>query len=118
MAKLVGFLFFFAMATSNALALEGREGNGLRSEVQHEICTENAVTIVGRIQIYGNSPHTFAGIIDRNGVEYAIYPPELERKLRTLQSHLIEFTVVVLAAPQSLILRGGTVTPLKWNILR
>jgi hypothetical protein len=34
----------------------------------------NMKTLTGRIQIYGNEPHTFAGIIDEDGTEYAIYP--------------------------------------------
>jgi len=106
MAKFVSFLLVFAITSSNAFSLEGRE--------------ENTVRLVGRIQIYGNAPHTFAGIIDENGVEYAIYPPELEERLRALQGHLIEFTVIALDEPRgfgSLVLRGGTVKPLKWDLI-
>jgi len=78
-------------------------------------------TLTGRIQIYGNEPHTFVGIIDENGAEYAVYPPEQEEKLRKLQGHLIEFTVIFLDKPQgygSLFLQGGTITPLEWRIIR
>jgi hypothetical protein len=76
--------------------------------------------IVGQVQIYGSEPHTFAGILDENGVEYSIYPPEKEKEIRSLQGHLIEFTVVVLEEPRgfgSLFLKGGAVTPVEWKIL-
>ncbi|MCL2193165.1 MAG: hypothetical protein FWB78_07205 [Treponema sp.] len=102
MAKLVGVIFLFAITASNALALEWRKENDPQMK--------STVTLVGRIQIFGNAPHTFAGIIDENGMEYAIYPPEQEERLRTLQGHLIEFTVVILDEPMgfgSLVLRGG-----------
>jgi hypothetical protein len=81
---------------------------------------ENTIKILGKIQIYGNEPHTFVGIIDENGTEYAVFPPAKEEELRTLQGYLIEFTVILLDEPQgygSLFLKGGTVTPIKWEIL-
>ena len=80
----------------------------------------STVKITGRIQIYGNEPHTFAGIIDENGVEYAIYPPSKEDELRTLQGYVIEFIVEMLDEPRGLgglQLRGGTVTPVEWRII-
>jgi hypothetical protein len=78
--------------------------------------------ILGRVQIYGNEPHTFVGIVDQNGTEYAVYPSSQEEELRKLQGYLIEFTVVFLdeEEPQSyggLFLKGGTVTPVTWEIL-
>jgi len=61
------------------------------------------------------------GIADEKGIEYAVYPQEQEEKLRNLQGHLIEFTVILLEKPQgygSLFLKGGTVTPVNWEIIR
>jgi len=56
--------------------------------------------LTGRVQIYGNVPHTYLGIVDEKGIEFAVYPPEQEEKLRGLQGHLIEFTVIFLYKPQ------------------
>jgi len=78
------------------------------------------VKILGMVQVYGNAPRTFVGIVDENGTEYAVYPPALEDKLRDLQGHLIEFTVIFLDTPNafgSLFLKGGTVEPVKWEII-
>ena len=78
------------------------------------------VKITGRVQVYGNEPHTFVGIVDLNEVEYAVYPISKENELRRLQGHLIEFTVVFIDEPKafgSLFLRGGTVTPIEWKIM-
>ena len=82
--------------------------------------TNNMTKLTGRVQIYGSEPHTFVGIVDGNGTEYAVYPREKEEELRKMQGHLIEFTVVFLDDPQaygSLFLKGGTVTPLNWEII-
>jgi hypothetical protein len=84
------------------------------------ISMKNTVKITGTVQIYGNEPHTFAGIAGENGKEYAIYPPSSEDELRALQGHLIDFTVIILDEPKgygSLFLRGGTVTPVEWRII-
>jgi len=85
--------------------------------------SENCMTkITGRIQIYGNEPHTFVGIIDRqDGMEYAVYPPSKEEELRGLQGRLIEFTVIKQDKPMGLgglQLRGGTVTVVEWRIVQ
>ena len=82
---------------------------------------ENIVKILGRIELFGSGLHVFAGIVDENGTAYAIYPPSTEVELRSYQGHLIEFTVVKLDEPRgagALFLRGGTVTPLGWEIVR
>ena len=82
---------------------------------------ENMKKITGRIQIYGNEPHTFTGIVDGDGTEYAVYSPSHEEELRRLQGHLIEFTVVFSDEPKgygALFLKGGTVTPVKWEIIQ
>jgi hypothetical protein len=76
--------------------------------------------ITGRVVIFGNEPHTFVGIVSQDGTEYAVFPTDQEKELRTLQGHLIEFTVILLDKPQgygSLFLKGGTVTPVKWEII-
>ena len=78
------------------------------------------VKITGMVQVYGNTPHLFVGIVDENGTEYAVYPPAQEDKLKALQGHLIEFTVIFLDPPRgfgSLFLKGGTVEPVKWEII-
>ena len=77
--------------------------------------------IIGKVQIYGSEPRTFVGIVDQDKTEYAVYPASQENELRKLQGHLIEFTVVFLDEPQgygSLFLKGGTVTPVKWEIIQ
>jgi hypothetical protein len=82
---------------------------------------ENTAKITGMVQVYGNEPHTFVGIVDEKGIEYAVYPPSSEAELIKLQGHLIAFTVIVLDEPKGeggLYLKGGTVTPLSWEILR
>jgi len=75
----------------------------------------NTTIITGKIQIYGTEPHTFVGILDDNGTEYAVYSPLYEQDLRRLQGHIIEFTVVLLDEPKNyggLFLKGGTVIPI------
>ena len=82
---------------------------------------DNTIKITGRVEIFGNVPHTFIGIVSEDGRQYAVYPPEQEEQLKSLQGHLIEFTVELLDEGRgygSLFLRGGTVTPLSWEILR
>jgi hypothetical protein len=82
---------------------------------------EDSVKILGTVQIFGNEPHSYAGIVDEEGYQYSIYPPSQEELLRGLQGHLIEFTVIKLETPQgygSLFLRAGTVTPVSWEIIR
>jgi hypothetical protein len=79
------------------------------------------ITIVGIVQIYGADPSTFVGIVDQDGTEYAIYPPEKERELRALQGHLIEFQVIFENGQENyggLFLGGGTVIPVKWKVLQ
>ena len=120
-------VFLFMLTAINLFALGRREK---MNDFQHSFAdnietinagAENTIKILGRVQIYGNEPHTFLGIIDENGVEYAVYPQSREEELRKLQGHLIEFTVIVLDNPQgygSLFLRGGTVTPITWGIIQ
>ena len=80
---------------------------------------ENTSKILGMVRIYGNEPHTFVGIRSEDGIEYAVYPPSQERELRRLQGHLIEFTVIFPdEGDGSLVLRGGTVTPVSWRLIQ
>jgi len=82
---------------------------------------KSTVKITGKIVIYGNEPHTYAGIVDQNGTQYAIYPPSVEAELRSLQGYLLEITAVLSDEPLgygSTFLKGGTVTPIKWEILQ
>ena len=124
--KIVFFLVFVTLVTLNLFSFGRREKvsdsldpQNNNVEAVEAVCQENARIILGTIQIYGNEPFTFAGIVDETGNEYAIYPPYREYELRKLQGHLIEFTVVLLEEPRGhggLFLRGGTVTPLNWEI--
>jgi hypothetical protein len=105
-----------ASSPANIEAVETIDGGNGSS-----INMRNTVKITGTVQIYGNEPHTFAGIAGENGEEYSIYPPSCEDELRTLQGRLIDFTVIILDEPKGyggLFLRGGTVTPVEWRIIR
>jgi len=83
---------------------------------------EKTETITGRVVIFGSEPFTYAGIVAEDNTHYAILPPEKEKELRGVQGQLLKFTVVfVTPAEQSLAsinLKGGTVTPISWEILR
>jgi hypothetical protein len=127
--KLIAFVLFFAAAVTGAFSCGRKEKNNsqpLPVETpgmgeQLNTGTENTAKLIGRVQIYGNEPHTFVGIVDEEGTEYAVYPPAEEEKLRALQGRLIEFTVVFLDGPRGeggLYLKGGTVTPVSWEIIR
>jgi len=112
--KQIIFLLFFICIIPNAFPCGKKEKkNSQASTVE--------IKIIGRVKIFGNEPHTFVGIVDEKGTEFAVYPREQEEKLRKLQGHLIEFTVIVLDEPKgegSLYLKGGTVQPLEWSIIR
>lgn len=108
-------VLFFVMFTIAPFFLFS---SGIKEEMNN---AEGAVKITGKIEIYGSEPHTFVGIVDENGTEYAVHAPSREDELRRLQGRLIEFTVVFLDDPQvfgSLFLKGGTVEPLGWVIIR
>jgi len=79
------------------------------------------MTIRGTVVIYGNEPHTYAGIRKEDGTKvYAIYPADAERTLRALQGRLVRFKVILLDTPAgegSLYLTDGTVRPKSWKIV-
>lgn len=79
------------------------------------------MTFRGMVKIFGNEPHTYAGIQTEDGVKtYAVFPAESEKLIRKLQGRLVEFTVVLLykkAGTGSLYLKDGTVQPLSWKIV-
>ena len=122
--KLLLLVIFIAFSTFNLYAFGRREkmNEPQTSPSECYVTTiENTITLIGRVQVYGNEPHTFVGIVDENGIEYAVYPPKQEALLRGLQGHLIKFTVIMLNEPRgfgSLILTGGTVTPVTWQIIQ
>jgi len=97
-------------------------GESVATADQADVSINNTTIITGTIQIYGNEPHTFVGIIDHHDrTEYAVYPPAKEEELKRLQGHLIEFTVIKQDEPMGfggLQLNGGTVTVLEWRIIR
>ena len=124
--KVIVFLLFFVFVIPGAFPCGKKEKSNAQPVSAETVSTEgqgtkNLIKIIGRVQIYGSEPHTFVGIVDERENEYAVYPPEKENELRRLQGHLIEFTVVFLEKPQaygSLFLKGGTVTPVTWEIIR
>jgi len=75
-------------------------------------------TLVGRIAVFGNEPHTFVGIVDEHDVAYSIYPPNNEAELRKLQGNLIEFTVILLNKPQGYAgkVLGRSLTLIEWKV--
>ncbi|MDR1301205.1 MAG: hypothetical protein LBK43_01890 [Treponema sp.] len=83
--------------------------------------TVNTQTIRCRVEVYGNEPHTYVGILsEADGKLYAVYPPEQEAKLRVLQGRRLEMTLRFLEKPQgygSLFLKDGTVNPVSWKIV-
>jgi hypothetical protein len=124
--KIIVFLLFFICVIPNVFPCGKKEKNNVQPVTVESAGAEgrgtgNMSKITGRVKIFGNEPHTFAGIVDENGTEFAVYPPEQEEKLRKLQGHLIEFTVIVLDEQKgegSLYLKGGTINPLEWSIIR
>ena len=131
------FVLVFVLTAFNLLAFGRREkvndtqhlqaqaqpGNieAIDSNSQAGAEMENTINIVGTVRIYGNEPHTFAGILGEDGTEYAVFPPSKENEIRELQGHLIEFAVILLEDGQgygSLFLRGGTVTPVSWRLVQ
>jgi hypothetical protein len=127
--KAIVFLLFFTFIIPNVFACGRKEKKNsppvtvenFSTEGQNNSGTGNVIKLIGRVQIYGNEPHTFVGITDEKGTEFAVYPPEQEEKLRQLQGRLIEFTVIVLDEPRgygSLFLNGGTINPIEWSIIR
>jgi hypothetical protein len=46
------------------------------------------------VRVWGNEPHTYAGIETADGKRYAVFPAEKEKEIRDLQGNLIEFTVI------------------------
>jgi len=128
--KVIVFLLFFIFILHNVFPCGKKEARNPQplpaaspdiSAGQVNTGTNNMTKLTGRVQIYGSEPHTFVGIVDENGKEYAVYPREKEEELRKLQGYLIEFTVIFQDDPQaygSLFLKGGTVTPVKWEIMR
>jgi hypothetical protein len=81
---------------------------------------DNISVITGRVEVFGNEPHTYVGIVDINDIQYAVYPRSKEDELRRLQGRMIEFSVefVDVQTYGSMFLRGGTVTPISWVIIR
>ena len=118
------FIFLFTFAAFNLFSLGNREKIGDSPSANVETSgadMKNTIKITGRIMIYGNEPHTSVGIVDEKGTEYAISPASREEELRTLQGHLIEFTVFFpdeSVCNDDLCLLGGTVTPVEWRIIR
>jgi len=114
------FLAFIIISLFSCATAANRKNEAVKNTKNCERTNMEINTkITGRVQVYGNEPHTFVGIVDMNGIEYAVYPRSKEDELRQLQGHLIEFTVVFLDEPKaygSLFLKGGTVKPIKWEI--
>ncbi|MCL2042558.1 MAG: hypothetical protein FWG89_00305 [Treponema sp.] len=110
---------FLAVATLSILSCV-TAGESIHDSPDHVSGEESTVRITGRVQIYGNEPFTFVGIIDEDNAEYAVYPPSVADELRSLQGYVIEFTVILPDEPQgdnSMFLLGRTVTPVSWRVI-
>ena len=124
--KVIVFLLFFVFVIPGVFPCGKKEKSNAQPVSAETVSTEgqgtkNLIKIIGRVQIYGSEPHTFVGIVGEDGTEFAVYPPEQEEKLRKLQGRLIEFTVIFLDEPKtygSLFLKGGTINPVEWSIIR
>jgi hypothetical protein len=117
----MGVLIILTVSSPSGLFAMGK-GDASSSPPQSEgpEAPANARIIRGRVRVYGNEPHTYAGIETTDGKRYAVFPAEKEKEIRNLQGNLVEFTVVFSEKPQgygSLFLRDGSVTPLSWRIL-
>ena len=111
-------LFLFILMAANAFAF-GRREAARESQASPPV---NSITFLGTLVLYGNEPVSFAGIISVEGTEYAVYPREMVEELRTLQGHLIEFTILPLAEEEArglenTYLGGGWVRLLSWKII-
>lgn len=93
-----------------------------RPEKSVESAAEETIVLRGYVRVFGNEPHTYAGIeLEGKSKTYAVYPADAEMKVRALQGHLVEFTAIALDGPKGeggLYLSDGTVTPLSWKILK
>jgi heme/copper-type cytochrome/quinol oxidase subunit 2 len=120
MMKHIIFFVLLFLAASSVFSFGRREKKAQPPQPEPNTnIVETTITILGSVRIFGNEPFTFVGIVDENGIEYAVHPPSVEDELRGLQGHTIEFTAVLLDEPQgygSLFLKGGTVTPVVWEI--
>ena len=76
----------------------------------------------GTVQIFGNEPHTYAGISTEDGKKtYAVFPASDDQKIRKLQGNKIEFTVILLdqgTGKGSLYLKDGTVEIISLKIFK
>ena len=125
---------FFALAAAFTPAAHAR-GRMDAAEPPNAVSGEDAVSFPeitglagtdlafrGTVRIFGNEPHTFAGLRTEDGsATYAVWPPEREAALRRFQGRLLEFTGILLerpAGPGDPYLRDGTVCPLSWKVIR
>ena len=122
LSRVAILIIIFTVLPFNVFSFGRREKRtAVNTVTENTMETENTVKIRGTVRIFGNTPHTFVGIVSEDGEEYAVYPPEMEEELRRLQGHLIEFIVLLLDEPRgqgSLFLRSGTVTPISWEIIQ
>ena len=91
------FAFLFLIIVFNASAFGRREA---ARESQNTLPL-GAISLTGTIALYGSEPRPFAGIVGRDGAEYAIYPLEAAEELKFLQGHLIEFIVIPLGEDEA-----------------
>jgi hypothetical protein len=112
------FLFGFFFTVFNVFALGKKENNAANNHAGAGV--KNMTTLTGRVQVYGNEPHTFVGIVDEYDVAYSIYPPNKEAELRKLQGYLIEFNVIILDEPQDYagMVLGRSLTLIGWKVIK
>jgi hypothetical protein len=119
-AALAGILVMLMVCAPPGLFAEGKGDAQSSAQENPEVAElpEEARIIRGMVRVWGNEPHTYAGIETSDGKHYAVFPDEKEKEIRDLQGNLVEFTVVFSEKPQgygSLFLRDGSVTPLSWR---
>ena len=98
----------------SAASCVSSDGNGSSGKATAQI-------IRGRVKVYGNEPHTYAGIETEDKTKiYAVSPKEIDTIIRELQGHLIDFKVMMITNPEgeaSMYLKDGTVKLISWKII-
>ncbi|MDR2446265.1 MAG: hypothetical protein LBD58_03075 [Treponema sp.] len=114
--KTLFFITLMAAIFHNGLFADG-EKDSSASDAEE---SGRIMRITGVVKIFGNEPHTFAGIVTADGKRYGISPSEKEAALRRLQGRTVECTVRVLEKQEgeaALFLKDGMVAPLSWRIV-
>ena len=102
-------MFMFAILSFSA-AFGSRDSASAQNQV-----------IRGTVRIIGSEPHTAVAIATEDGSKsYIVIAPKSEKEIRGLQGHLVDFTVSMIAKPDSPIPPGidGAVEVVSWKIVK